>query len=115
MLIALYYLVTNALPKLVEYVAVLVELIIVLAIMLSGINMMLRAVGIRMPRNSGYARRIFRTIFKGMDYLWRKLSKWIRLVIHYIFNRSRSTFIKIGVHPILANVLSSVISIIIII
>lgn len=121
MLIALYWFIKHVLfPDMEAFASEIFDPIMYIVITLAGIVMVFGAVGMRISSNLGST--IVGGIFRACGYVVRTIVRGTGWAVRHffgmiprLFTGSRKTFTDMGANPILANVLSIVIVILVVI
>ncbi len=118
MLIAIYFFIKMmVLPEIGAYAQALLEPIMLIVIISSGILMLFGAVGMHISSNLGST--VISSIFRAIGYIARTIIQAIAWIIRNtfrlmprVFNGSRRTFNQLGMNAWVSNLLSVIVAII---
>lgn len=121
MIIAMYLFVTSTLIcQLGAYANALIQPVMTIVIMLAGIVMLFSAVGFRISNNLGST--IIGGIFRAIGFIFQTIIRSAGWILRYAFGLvpqiyagSRRTFTQMGMAPLVANILSVVLSLLVLI
>ena len=119
MIIAMYLFVTNTfIPQLGAHANAMIQPVMTIVIMLAGIVMLFGAVGFRISNTLGST--IIGGIFRAVGFIFQTIIRSIGWILRHAFGLvpqiyagSRRTFTQIGMAPLLANILSAVLSLLV--